>query len=513
MPEVLRNITKEEISRNKFIPIDEWVPKEEEKIYRHKKDVFIAPISKYFGLTEPDEMLESFSLVRKKSYKSEATKDHICKYLNYFERYYDQDLELLSVYANFKAIIDGYREIYNINALKFDLERYILSESMRWKVRCMTNDNYIPLRKNYRNNKNPSLQYNDEHCKLMFELSILQNMMIPILLHYAETNKEFIDMPINEFLIRMFDILFYMKSNTINLRAKFFETINSNTEHSTITNPIWNADKQDIRGINVSTFSSDTLDSFILQLMPKYYFNSAPVALNYSSIKSGIDHQVIGNEYEYIFVKLDTMKKDEDSNSEYDKFETYTAKQDESAYILLMHMAKKAMESIEREYGPFDQDEIDYYKNVLFSDTDAINGFQKKLISGLFFKEFGDPQALQCINRDDYIKLVIAARKKLEGNKMISLAYVISSKMVKSVSRSRINQKEEKKICESEIFQEIMAKYSYDIKIKQDMLSIIATIFSSTFKIISYNNEVDGKELNLYMDILSKEVCDYMLLC
>ena len=96
---------------------------------------------------------------------------------------------------------------------------------------------------------------------------------------------------------------------------------------------------------------------------------------------------------------------------------------------------------------------------------------------------------------------------------MISLAYVISSKMVKSVSRSRINQKEEKKICESEIFQEIMAKYSYDIKIKQDMLSIIATIFSSTFKIISYNNEVDGKELNLYMDILSKEVCDYMLLC
>lgn len=510
MPQVLINVNEGQ----KFIPVDEWTyQSEDDIIFTYKKDVFIAPISRFFGLTERDEVLESFSLNRKKSYKSQTAKEHFCKYLNYFEKYYDTDKELLTIYANFKGVIDGYREMYSINALKYDIVKYILSDSIRWKVICMNRDNYIPLKKNYRNNKKPSLQYNDEHCLLMFELSLLQIMMIPILLHYAETNKDYMDIPINEFLLEMYDLLLYMKSNTINLRSKFYETVNSNTEHSTITNPIWNADKQDIRGINVSTFSIDTLDSFVLQLMPKYEFNGAPVALNYGSIKSGIDRQVITNEYEFVFIKLDTMKKDEDSNSEYDKFETYTAKQDESAYILLMHMAKKAMQNIEKEYGPFDPKEIQYYKDILFSDTDAINQFQKKLISGLFFRDFGDPQALQCINRDDYIKLVIAARKKLEGNKMISLAYVISSKMVKSVSRNRINQKEEKKINESEICQEIMSKYSYDVKIKQNMLSIIATIFSSTFKIIAYNNENDGKELTLYMDILSKEVCDYMLLC
>lgn len=503
----MRNIIHYYQDENKFIHVDEWIPNEEDIIFRHIKDEFIAPISRFLGKPE-DLQLDCFSLKVKKSYKSEKAKNHFCHYLNYFEKYYDVDKELVSVYAYIKCMIDGYKELYTIDVLKQDLNRYLLSNSIKWKVRRMNEANYIPLQKKYKNKKKPGLEYNDIHCKLMLELSLLQIMMIPILTHYAHVNKI---MNINNFLLEMYDLILYMNNISINLVNKFYETVKSSTEHSTINNPIW--DKQDIRGLNPTTFAIETSSSIVLQLMPKYIYSSAAVALNFNSVKSNIDHQVIGNEYEYVFIKLDTIKKDEDSNSEFDKFESYTAKQDEGLYIELNHIAKWAMNYIEYQWGPFTRDEIEFYKAQLFDDTDCINSFQKNIIFNLFYKVFGDTESIKAINKDDYIRLVIAAKRIFTGMKMVIMPYVVSSKIIKSVSRKTINKKEEKKIEESEIFNQLMEKYSYNPKIKQQILSIIATIFSSSFRMIDYNDpNINGKELPLLMEFISKEVCDYVML-
>ena len=49
------------------------------------------------------------------------------------------------------------------------------------------------------------------------------------------------------------------------------------------------------------------------------------------------------------------------------------------------------MEQIRMNFGPFDEDEILFYKRRL-SDGDkcTINGFQRDLLFNLFFKYFGD---------------------------------------------------------------------------------------------------------------------------
>ena len=505
MRKILHYLTDQE----PFIHVDNWKPDPEDLVFMHAKDEFIVPISSFLGIVSQNLQLDCFSLKLKKSYKSEKAKDHFCLYLNYFEKFYDTDKELVTIYANLKCIMDGYRDQYTIDLFKQDLNKYIFfNNSLKWKVKRMNQDNYIPLQKQYKNKKKPVLEYNDSHCMLMLESSLYQIMMIPMLTHYAYLNRI---LNINDFLLDMYSLILYRPDISINLYNKFFETVISNTEHSTLINPLW--DKQDIRGINVTTFAADQTDNIILQLMPKYEYSLAPVTLNYNSIKKAIDHQVITNEYEYNYHELDTSKKDEDSNSEFDKFESYTAKQDEGLYVQQKHTAKVTMKATEYMNEIITEEEIEFYKDILFSDTDVINAFQKKLVFNLYYSNFGDTNSIRGINRDDYIKLVICSKRKLIKNRMIVLPYVISSKMTKSVSRKSINQKELKKIVGSEIYNEIIEIYSNDEKVTQEIFSIIATIFSSTFVMIDYNDStINGKELppSLSMEFISKEVLEFV---
>lgn len=498
--------------RQTFIPIDKWKPSEEDLVFRHLKDEFIVPVSRFLGVQE-NLQLDCFSLKQKKAYKSLEAREHICHYLNYFEKFYDKDKELVAIYSKIKCLIDGYKEKYTKDLLKQDLQTYILSDSMRWKVHMLNEDNYIPLRKNHEYKKKPGLEYTNEHCKLMFKVSIFQIMIIPILTHYASVNKV---LNINNFLLEMYDIILYMKDSTIDLFNKFYETVESSTNHNTKINPIWG--QQDIRAINVTTFSLDSTINIIINLIPKYKYDGGIVAMNLRSVKTNIKYQVVENEYEYEYVKLDSTKKDEDSNSEFDKFESYTIKQDESQYVQLDHIASQTMKLIESKFtdkfGPYDPNEIEYYKEKLFDDSnDAINNFQKNLVFGYFYNIFGDTESPKAINKDDYIKLVIYLKNELTSIGMAVLPYVISSKVVKSISRKTINKKEEAKIENSEIFGTIMEKYSGNPKIKQYILSIIATIFSSTFKVIDYNRpDIDGIELPLMMEFIQEEVCRFVTL-
>ena len=59
-------------------------------------------------------------------------------------------------------------------------------------------------------------------------------------------------------------------------------------------------------------------------------------------------------------------------------------------------------------YGPFDENEINYYINRLDNGNgEIINSFQRNLIFNLFYKYFGDPYTIKSINKEDYVKLFI----------------------------------------------------------------------------------------------------------
>ena len=105
-----------------FVDIDEWVPNPEDMIFTNSKGVIeLNEINKIFGL--PDHSpIGIFMMTPKKCYNSNTQvkpngmtvigfRDHCTHYLNYFEKFYDTDRQLVSLYAQIKYLIE-YQEHY-----------------------------------------------------------------------------------------------------------------------------------------------------------------------------------------------------------------------------------------------------------------------------------------------------------------------------------------------------------------------------------------------------------------
>ena len=139
--------------------VDKWIPLVGENIFTNVKNAIILPVSSFFGMTKSN-VLDTFFLLPKRCYNSDEIRNHICKYLNYFEKFYDREHELLFYMYKIKAsidmgvydnavdngvIIDGIDNENTppkIKAFLYDIKTYILSESIYNKVWKMVEDNY-----------------------------------------------------------------------------------------------------------------------------------------------------------------------------------------------------------------------------------------------------------------------------------------------------------------------------------------------------------------------------------
>lgn len=339
----------------------------------------------------------------------------------------------------------------------------------------------------------------------MMKLSVLMNCMIPLMCHFmfarGITNS-------TEFILSVYDVLIDLYD--VDVYSKLYETATSNILRTAKRNQtIWNM--QDIRGLNTSIHSLQSVQNVLINIMPKYEYNGNLVHLNYKSILRNTGFQVTDIEYEYSFVSLSSSRRDEDLNSEFDKFESFLQKADES---LLVHNAvacEAAMEQIRMNFGPFDDDEIQFYKHRL-SDGDkcTVNAFQRDLLFNLFFKYFGDTNTINAINLDDYVTLIIAAKRILEATGMVLLPYIISSKVIRLASRKNINKKELTKLESSPLWAHVQNKYRSD-KIEKHILSIIAIILSSEFEIIDYeDDELNGQRIDVESELACEEILMYI---
>ena len=163
-------------------------------------------------------------------------------------------------------------------------------------------------------------------------------------------------------------------------------------------------------------------------------------------------------------------------------------------------------------YGPFSDDEINYYRKRLIKDgRPIINAFQKQLIGYLFFKDFGDPVSLNTINQTQYIKLIIAAKRILLNSGMIILPYIISSRVSRVATRKNITKKEQTRLESSELYNKVREKYN-NPKVESKVLEIIGKIISSSFEIIDWDDDnkrpgqYDMLNVPIINDIIDEEV-------
>ena len=109
------------------------------------------------------------------------------------------------------------------------------------------------------------------------------------------------------------------------------------------------------------------------------------------------------------------------------------------------------------------------------------------------------------------------------------LPYIISGKIEKTVGRKILNKKESLKLEKSENYPAVVAKYKND-KIVKQILSTIATLITSSFRIIDYDDynsnpstgcngdtilhagKYNGTPLNIEADMIIEECLLYILL-
>ena len=182
-------------------------------------------------------------------------------------------------------------------------------------------------------------------------------------------------------------------------------------------------------------------------------------------------------------------------------------------YLQVKYNYEYIMKTIEAEWGPFDEDEIMFYKKELRNNNgEIINNFQKQLVFNMFYKYFGDTTSINAINEDDYVKLIITARKMLKQSAMGFLPYIISGKVTKIISRKSLNKKEIAEMESSQYYPFVVDKYK-NPKLLNQILGTIATIITSSFNIIDYHDrELNGKPINVETRIIIEETLMYILL-
>lgn len=343
----------------------------------------------------------------------------------------------------------------------------------------------------------------------MMKISVLMNCMIPLMCHFMYARGI---MNSTEFILTVYDML--LKITDIDVYSKLYETATSNIQRTAKRNQtIWAM--QDIRGISPTSHATQSCLNILINIIPKYKYDGNLVHLNYKSILRNTGFQILDIEYEFSFIPLSSSRRDEDMNSDFDRFESYLQKVDEGMIIQNQTACDDGMNTIKMLYGPFDPEEIKFYKRRLSSDGSThcvINSFQKDLVFNLFFKYFDDVATLNSINQEDYIIMIIAAKRILEASGMVLLPYIIGSKITRLATRKNVNKKELTKLESSTLWQNIKNKYKSD-KIEKHILGIIAVILSSEFEIIDpYDKELDKQKITVIPELICEEILMYISL-
>ncbi len=512
---------------NFWTTVDSWFPLQDDIIFKQVKNAIILPVSEFYNI-QRSKVLDSFMLTTKRCYNSDEIRRHICQYLNYFEKFYDTEHELLFYMYRIKLLIDNGHLDDNGNSIQYslqefmnDIKTYILSDSMYDKAWKMVEDNYC-LELNYKNKTNEGLQYSNRHGKYFMEISLFMNMLIPLMTHYIYKSNILSTEKINDIIFEIYNWLFekYVDVNAMERRglspadmySKLYETASTSMEsHYKLNKTLWNM--SEIRGFSPTINSNDSINTVIMQVMPKYTYTGNIITYNISSVRNNIKYS-IDIQYEYDYSTLDSTKRDgEDNTSQYDKFEAHLVKTDEGLLIQNDFRANKVMDSIISRYGPFTEDEINFYRNeIIKCGRPLINKFQQNLINNMFYKYFGDTVSINSINSDQYIILMIAAKRILLSDGMKLLPYIIASNIIQISTRTSLCKKEIIKVEQSEYYNIILMKYSGDERKIKQALSLIATMLSSKFTIIDYyDKSINGMDIKIESDILIDEVLRFIV--
>lgn len=519
----------------KTSPVVRYKPKGNALIFEPDGELLKVHFEKKFG----DAKYEKYDIFNIKKTSCRTALDEIARYLNYFANLYDRDDEYLMGLFKIKYEIDDTRSISReegLDLLKDYIYMYIFTPSMQQKIYTIVDDNYYDdierTDTSYEKGKFylESLEFTNEHIKILLRVSMGIKLMLPIIVHYVDKYKIKLskDSPLlfsfYEPLLNMFSpanidiynkLFIYVKRKVIDAQARN-KPIYSRNEifgHDDMT-LIDRYLKYELIGENFFKFKfSESIDP----KTGRYRENVLGL------IKTIIKIQLIffrKNEYSKNLAEV-TNSKNGDELSGADKLEMNLSKMDEGLLNLSDENVERSMEFI-RENINFEisDEEIEY-----MIQNQHPNEIQVNLIRAYYGKYFGEMRDLNMITRREFVILELLLKKILlvengqtgEDGYVVShavLPYILTGNVTERVNTRVIrNQKFSSKIEESYLYTKLIhEKYRYLNSIRQNIiLQLLSTMINTNFAYVTYeNDQLTGKQIHYSDDQISDELMFFL---
>ena len=182
---------------SKLLKIDKWNPKPSQCIVEPDNKIFLCHFDRVFQQPKLERYNKFY--IQKLSYINNL--ELITKYINYFINCYDSDNELVSAYLKIKFETDEKRTFNenNMDAYISFLYEILFTDSIINKINDLVEDNYLfdiegndSKKKKYQKNDRKhleSLEFTNQHVKILLRISFAMKLMAPVMLHYHAINS------------------------------------------------------------------------------------------------------------------------------------------------------------------------------------------------------------------------------------------------------------------------------------------------------------------------------------
>lgn len=497
-----------------IIPVDEWVPDDEDVYASSQGKSFVLLFEKSFDRATVTKY-NCFDISLKEAYYNKL--DVIALYFNYFIKFYDPDKELIMAYMKLKHMTDVkyIKSMKRSNMIK-NIMKLLFTDSMCEKIKRMSLDNYrvdlttdINKKKNSNKTYAPVLQFNEHHAEVLMRISVAVKFAIPIVLHYIKTyyNKD----EAKKNLYKYFEPLYKnpILIEDVNILGKLRHTISTRVNsYAKPDRAIYG--KHEALGSSVETFIEDLFHkNIITDTIFSYQFNGNIISYNSVVLRYQLTfHSKEDLKMDFLLV---TTEKEPEGLSGLDKMEMYTTKID---VFLILFSQVNIEDTIRRIRSrmklDITQEEMDYYK-----ENHDFNNLSKELVFYFFAKYFGGFRDLNFIKREQYIKLMIIMKKMLEARGNIYMNQLITAN-VKGKSSARIirNSKFLEKVMSSSIYTELMdKKYPslIDEKGNSPVITLLSRLINTNWELLDYDlQDKMGEPLELDNEVLADEFLKFV---
>jgi len=485
-----------------------WEPTEDQIFYIYENEAVRAKYEEMLGLREGSRL--SLFVINKNHYRTRM--EDVCKHINYFETFYDDNHELFTSSLSVKFIIDQNPNL-KMTAFRDLILSRIITPTLVTKLKAMANHLYtININTDEEGKYKNTPKITNDHARQIVAVSFCIRCILPLCVHYSDTNNNFIQKRdyigcFDKIFIKIIKIFEKDDIHIINALCKFVKYRVDRSYNADLI--MWQKKKQ-LYGTVKSVYLEDVIhEVIIVKSLHKLDYGRSVVSFVDGVIFSY--HKNFKQEnFAFKPVEIEPAENSSDEGehlSHAEAIEMSVYRVDESDALINEVNAVKVMKSIEEGFHiTLSEEEVKFYY-----DNIKISSITQLFLHSFYSKFFHDTNAIYNLNKISTVKLLIYMKKFLQLRGMVIIPQLCTS-VVRGKFKDNVikNSKFIEKFQSSSVYNNIITtkfKYMKELNPKEDpIIKKLSAFINSTFVFVDCNDDINGMEYDdINMDLIIDE--------